>query len=85
MTVKIEVIELVGAVTMEVLNAQGKTADCQPKAGSSSSVACDLPMKKGETYDVVIRGTRGSEQRFVIAYYKASNCVPYTLDMPLYK
>jgi hypothetical protein len=42
-------------------------------------------MKKGQVYDVTVTGSQGSQQKFVIAYYKAENCVPYSLDMPLYK
>jgi hypothetical protein len=44
-----------------------------------------LTLKAGENVLATISGLQGDQQKFVIVYYKFSNCITYNLNLPLYR
>lgn len=81
--VTVEVIELVGTVSMEVSREDGRKVDCLPKE-SSDTLTCDLSLQKGSVVNIRIIG-KGGRQRFAISYFKTESCQTYSLNLPLYK
>lgn len=68
--ITLEVVELVGTVTMKVQTTDGKEMKCLEKPVTSTSIACDLEMSRGDNAEVIISGAEGAQQHFVIVYYK---------------
>lgn len=83
--IQIELIELVGDTQMELKNAKGEAPNCADKDPSSTTLVCKLGLKAEENIEVIVRGKQGSQQEFVIMYYKMESCMPYSLNLPLYK
>jgi hypothetical protein len=82
--VELEVIELVGNVEMEVLNAKGEEVSCLENP-ASNAIVCDLKIEANDEYTIRITGAKGEEQDIAIAYFEKEGCSTYSLNLPLYK
>lgn len=52
----LSVVELVGAVSMEVAKAGGGKAQCLDRPATTNSEICDLQLQKGDNYNIDVRG-----------------------------
>jgi hypothetical protein len=84
LNITVEVIQLAGTVSLQILDPSNNKVDCRDATVTTSKLTCSLATDPGKMYTVNILATQGFTQKFIILYHKQEHCIPFILNKPLF-